>query len=238
MGVDSPTAANADTFRTHAHDLIALEQAFPLEPGQCGAVLALGGTLCLDWVSRPEAFAQLWPKLRRGYLLDALEALDGTPRPPGARGRVRGRDGPRARVPPGLGRARRGRAPARARRDRVRARARRRAAAALRLHERRRRRPRLRPHREAEQEALTGGGGGREAQGETGARPPRPPHTGQRRRGQRWMRTGVPGTTVRASHSTSAFATRTQPCDLAVPSGSARLAPPRPWIATRPGPPP
>ena len=82
MGVDSPTAANADTFRTHAHDLIALEQAFPLEPGQCGAVLALGGTLCLDWVSRPEAFAQLWPKLRRGYLLDALEALDGTPAHP------------------------------------------------------------------------------------------------------------------------------------------------------------
>ncbi len=32
--------------------------------------------LCLDWVSRPEAFAQLWPKLRLGYLLDALERLD------------------------------------------------------------------------------------------------------------------------------------------------------------------
>lgn len=53
-----------------------LEPLFPLEPGQCGAVLALGNDLCLDWVSQPDAFAQLWPKLRRGYLLDALEALD------------------------------------------------------------------------------------------------------------------------------------------------------------------
>ena len=44
-------------------------------------MLALGDSLCLDWVSRPDAFARLWPKLRRGYLLDALERLDGTPTP-------------------------------------------------------------------------------------------------------------------------------------------------------------
>ena len=31
----------------------------------------------LDLVSRPDAFARLWPKLRAGYLLDALEGLDG-----------------------------------------------------------------------------------------------------------------------------------------------------------------
>ncbi len=48
-----------------------------LAPGQCGAVLALGDDLCLDAVSRPDAFALLWPKLRAGYLLDALERLDG-----------------------------------------------------------------------------------------------------------------------------------------------------------------
>jgi ARG and Rhodanese-Phosphatase-superfamily-associated Protein domain len=77
MSVSSETAANADTFRSRADDLKALEHAFPVEPGQSGAVLALGDTLCLDWVSRPEAFAQLWPKLRAGYLLDALERLDG-----------------------------------------------------------------------------------------------------------------------------------------------------------------
>jgi hypothetical protein len=81
MHVASPTGANADTFQRHADSLRKLEQAFPLEPGQCGAVLALGDTLCLDWLSRPEAFAGLWPKLRRGYLLDALEALDEPPTP-------------------------------------------------------------------------------------------------------------------------------------------------------------
>jgi hypothetical protein len=82
MHVASPTHANADTFVAHRARLDELEAAFPLEPGQCGAVLALGAELCLDWVSRPEAFAELWPKLRRGYLLDALERLDGVPTRP------------------------------------------------------------------------------------------------------------------------------------------------------------
>ena len=39
----------------------------------------IGDALCLDAVSRPDAFAALWPKLRDGYLLDALDRLD---RPP------------------------------------------------------------------------------------------------------------------------------------------------------------
>jgi hypothetical protein len=81
MGVHSPTAANADVFRHHQARLRELEDAFPLEPGQSGALLALGDELCLDWVSRPDAFSVLWPKLRAGYLLDALEQLDGHPTP-------------------------------------------------------------------------------------------------------------------------------------------------------------
>ncbi len=76
MGVESRTHANSDTFEAHSSHLLELEQAFPIAPGQCGALLALGDILCLDWVSRPDAFVRLWPKLRRGYLLDALEALD------------------------------------------------------------------------------------------------------------------------------------------------------------------
>jgi hypothetical protein len=32
--------------------------------------------LCLDYVSRPDVFARLYPKLLRGYMLDALERLD------------------------------------------------------------------------------------------------------------------------------------------------------------------
>ena len=62
-------------------DLRALEDAFPAQPGQCGAVLGLGDDMCVDVVSRPDAFARLWPKLRAGYLLDALERLDGKPTP-------------------------------------------------------------------------------------------------------------------------------------------------------------
>jgi hypothetical protein len=76
MDAPSPTGANSDTFRALGAGLGELEPAFPLEPGQCGALFALGDSLCLDWVSRSDAFVQLWPKLRRGYLLDALEALD------------------------------------------------------------------------------------------------------------------------------------------------------------------
>jgi len=76
LAVASPTRANADAFRAHRPSLAQLEQAFPLEAGQCGAVLALGDNLCLDAVSRPDAFTRLWPKLRAGYLLDALDQLD------------------------------------------------------------------------------------------------------------------------------------------------------------------
>jgi hypothetical protein len=77
MDACPPTGAVNDVYAAHRVSLDQLEAQFPVEPGQCGALLALGDTLCLDWLSRPDAFAQLWPKLRRGYLLDALEALDG-----------------------------------------------------------------------------------------------------------------------------------------------------------------
>lgn len=83
MGVHSPTHANTDVFDRYRRDIRVLEEAFPAQPGQCGAVLALGDALCLDYVSQPDAFARLWPKLRAGYLLDALERIDGIPAPPG-----------------------------------------------------------------------------------------------------------------------------------------------------------
>jgi hypothetical protein len=79
MSVDSPTGASSDLYQARERDLRALEDAFPVRPGQSGAVLALGHDLCVDYVSRPDAFARLWPKLRAGYLLDALERLDAEP---------------------------------------------------------------------------------------------------------------------------------------------------------------
>jgi len=81
MQVSSPTGASSDLYRHYERDLRVLEGAFPAQPGQCGAILGVGPNVCLDVVSRPNAFAKLWPKLRAGYLLDALERLDGKPTP-------------------------------------------------------------------------------------------------------------------------------------------------------------
>jgi hypothetical protein len=79
LSVHSPTGASADLYRAWERDLRSLENAFPAQPGQCGAVLALGSDLCLDHLSRPDAFARMWPKLRAGYLLDALGRLGTEP---------------------------------------------------------------------------------------------------------------------------------------------------------------
>ncbi len=76
LGVDSPTRAQADIYRERpTRDDV--RGAFPLVPGQSGALLALGDRLCLDYVSRPDAFARLYPKLLEGYLLDAAEHAGG-----------------------------------------------------------------------------------------------------------------------------------------------------------------
>jgi hypothetical protein len=72
LGVDSPTRAQADIYRARPTP-DDLRNAFPLVPGQSGALLALGERFCLDYVSRPDAFARLYPKLLEGYLLDARE---------------------------------------------------------------------------------------------------------------------------------------------------------------------
>jgi hypothetical protein len=83
LAVASSTRANADAFHKHRPSLSQLEREFPLQPGQCGTVLALDDVLCLDALSRPDAFAHLWPKLRAGYLLDALDRLNQPPAGPG-----------------------------------------------------------------------------------------------------------------------------------------------------------
>jgi hypothetical protein len=80
LGAHSPTASHADSFAAREGDLAAQRGAFPLVPGQCGAAVAIGSTICLDYVSRPEAWATLYPKLLEGYLLDGL----GVPERPAA----------------------------------------------------------------------------------------------------------------------------------------------------------
>ncbi|MGH3041875.1 MAG: ARPP-1 family domain-containing protein [Gaiellaceae bacterium] len=77
LGAFSPTGAQAHIFALRGRELADLRGRFALEPGQAGALVALGSDLlCLDYVSRPEAVARLYPKLLDGYLLDALERLD------------------------------------------------------------------------------------------------------------------------------------------------------------------
>jgi hypothetical protein len=77
--VASPTLAQSDIFEQREKDLDALRGRFSLQPGQSGAVFAAGGRICLDYVSRPDAFARLYPKLLNGYLLDTIDWLDRTP---------------------------------------------------------------------------------------------------------------------------------------------------------------
>ncbi|MGZ4203330.1 MAG: ARPP-1 family domain-containing protein, partial [Thermoleophilaceae bacterium] len=76
----SPTAAHADMFVHHEDALAELREAFPARPGQCGVILVLpDGHVCLDYLSRPDAYAEHHRKLIDGYLMDALDQLD---RPP------------------------------------------------------------------------------------------------------------------------------------------------------------
>jgi len=76
-GVSSPTAAHADLFTHHRAALRELRQAFPARPGQCGVILVLpDGHMCLDYLSRPDAYAEHHDKLLEGYLMDALDQLD------------------------------------------------------------------------------------------------------------------------------------------------------------------
>lgn len=79
LEVDSPTGAQHDIFAAREQSLAKLRKAFPIVAGQAGALLAIGDRLCLDYVSRPDAFLPLYPKLLNGYLLDAIEHLDSKP---------------------------------------------------------------------------------------------------------------------------------------------------------------
>jgi len=80
LRICSATLAAADIYSGHEETLASLRDAFPPLPEQTGALLGLGpDRLCLDYVSRPAAFASLYRKLLDGYLLDALECLDQEP---------------------------------------------------------------------------------------------------------------------------------------------------------------
>ena len=149
MSVASPTGAARDTFEAYGDRLRKLEDAFPPEPGQCGAVLAIGDALCLDFVSRAGGVHRAVAEAPSRVLLDALERLD---QRPADIERIAGFVDEVADAPSTgrVGRARRGRAPTRPRRDRLGPRARRRADPAQRVHELGRRAAGVRADRAAE----------------------------------------------------------------------------------------
>jgi len=79
--VESATGAMHDVFEHRRSRLGELVAAVGLHPGQCGAIVALGGKVDVaDHVGRPEVFATLHGPLVQGYALDALEA-DEAPAP-------------------------------------------------------------------------------------------------------------------------------------------------------------
>ena len=105
LRVASPTGASSDLYRARAGDLRALEDAFPAQPGQCGAILGISD-MCLDAVSRPDAFAPLAEApggLPAGRARPARREADGGHRDR----RLRRRRRPLVGVEAAVGRARR-----------------------------------------------------------------------------------------------------------------------------------
>ncbi len=69
----SPTRALHKVYELHDNRLKDYQEAIGLEEGQTGLLVLIGDRVVgLDYVSRPEAFAELYPKLLKSYALDAL----------------------------------------------------------------------------------------------------------------------------------------------------------------------
>lgn len=85
MGVNSPSAAMTDVFKYHSKGLEGYLEAFPCRVGQAGLAALIGGRMAgLDFVSRPEAYLVLHPRLVRSYALEAMADDRGRPEDPDA----------------------------------------------------------------------------------------------------------------------------------------------------------
>lgn len=84
-GTASGTSAMADVYGGLADRLDRARESVCLHPGQRGVVAFVGGRFAaLDWIACPDAFAELHPRIVRGYALDAALAAAGDA-PPTAR---------------------------------------------------------------------------------------------------------------------------------------------------------
>jgi hypothetical protein len=72
----SPTGAMADAYSISRDEIdVVLAELETPEAGQTGVIAAIGGKcVALDSFDRPETLTKLWPRLLRGYAMDALGA--------------------------------------------------------------------------------------------------------------------------------------------------------------------
>ncbi|MBM3279792.1 MAG: hypothetical protein FJY95_17185 [Candidatus Handelsmanbacteria bacterium] len=70
----SPTADLRAVYNTHAFDLNSLRHRYPLHPGQCGAVCAVGQELYLELFSAPELLEDRYHQLLKSALIEAVIA--------------------------------------------------------------------------------------------------------------------------------------------------------------------
>lgn len=97
LQVPSPTGAMRDVYEAKAADLDGYLKSFTVREGQKGILVFVDGRPAgLDFVSRPEAFGALFPKLVKSYAMEAVLLQERR-----RRGRGRGRsDAARAAVRP------------------------------------------------------------------------------------------------------------------------------------------
>lgn len=78
----SSTDAMSDLYERRRSNLDGLREPIGLHEGQCGAVCAIAGRISiLDYVGRPDVWADLHPALLEGYAMDALRASRGESAP-------------------------------------------------------------------------------------------------------------------------------------------------------------
>jgi hypothetical protein len=84
MRSHSPTSAMSDIYSSHQNSIDDYVAAFTAEPGQCGAVFAIGKRVeGLELFDCADTLGDMLPKLVRSYAIDALEG--GRERPKGAK---------------------------------------------------------------------------------------------------------------------------------------------------------
>ncbi len=72
-GVNSPTRAMHDAFEQHATKLSGYVESLQYPQDACGVIMAIDGKfVAADIFDRPATLQRIWPRLMRGYAMDAM----------------------------------------------------------------------------------------------------------------------------------------------------------------------